>query len=133
MFSVQGNPNFIPLHTDWRVRVQAAREAAILSKASMTTPVATNTPLNDAAMPRGSTTVDVQAAVEPSHTPSTVTVTDDEAPLHFDKHPDLSVLSRGLPPGWDAMWDATTGDVYYGKLSTQVEIPCLSSIKHSRR
>ena len=33
---------------------------------------------------------------------------------------DLAALSKGLPTGWHAMLDATSGDVYYGNLSTKV-------------
>ena len=33
---------------------------------------------------------------------------------------DLAALSRGLPTGWQAMLDASTGDVYYGNLGTKV-------------
>ena len=37
-----------------------------------------------------------------------------------DNGVDLGVLSKGLPTGWQAMLDATSGDVYYGNLSTKV-------------
>uniref|UniRef100_A0A061QH10 Ww domain-containing isoform 1 n=1 Tax=Tetraselmis sp. GSL018 TaxID=582737 RepID=A0A061QH10_9CHLO len=32
--------------------------------------------------------------------------------------PDLAELSRGLPPGWQAMWDKASHEVYYGNLRT---------------
>lgn len=34
--------------------------------------------------------------------------------------PDLDLLSAGLPPGWQAMWDDTHAKVYYGNLDTSV-------------
>jgi hypothetical protein len=40
--------------------------------------------------------------------------------LHFDSQPDLELLGFGLPEGWQAMWDASSGDVYYGNVSTKV-------------
>ncbi|GLI62519.1 hypothetical protein VaNZ11_005176 [Volvox africanus] len=40
--------------------------------------------------------------------------------LNFKTKPDLDALSAGLPPGWRAMWDKATGDVYYGNLVTRV-------------
>jgi hypothetical protein len=33
---------------------------------------------------------------------------------------DLEELSAGLPTGWQAMWDSTSGNVYYGNLVTKV-------------
>lgn len=33
--------------------------------------------------------------------------------------PDLKALSAGLPEGWRAMWDKSSGSVYYGNLSTK--------------
>ncbi len=40
--------------------------------------------------------------------------------LNFKTKPDLDALSAGLPPGWRAMWDKSSGDVYYGNLATKV-------------
>lgn len=34
--------------------------------------------------------------------------------------PDEAGPSAGLPPGWQAMVDKSSGDVYYGNLSTKV-------------
>eukprot|EP00252_Welwitschia_mirabilis_P012521 TRINITY_DN2761_c0_g1_i7.p1 TRINITY_DN2761_c0_g1~~TRINITY_DN2761_c0_g1_i7.p1 ORF type:complete len:980 (+),score=279.61 TRINITY_DN2761_c0_g1_i7:376-2940(+) len=34
------------------------------------------------------------------------------------KKPDLAELSKGLPAGWQAFWDESSGDVYYGNLTT---------------
>ncbi len=38
---------------------------------------------------------------------------------HSKTRPDLAALSVGLPTGWRAMWDAATGDIYYGSLDQQ--------------
>ena len=38
--------------------------------------------------------------------------------------PDLAALSKGLPEGWRAMWDAASGDVYFGNLGTKVRPHC---------
>ncbi len=38
--------------------------------------------------------------------------------------PDLAALSKGLPEGWRAMWDAASGDVYFGNLGTKVRPLC---------
>lgn len=35
------------------------------------------------------------------------------------KKPDLIELSKGLPSGWQAFWDETSSEVYYGNLATQ--------------
>jgi hypothetical protein len=40
--------------------------------------------------------------------------------LNFKDKPDLKALSVGLPPGWIAMWDKVSGDVYYGNPATKV-------------
>ena len=37
---------------------------------------------------------------------------------------DLDALSRGLPAGWQALLDASSGDVYYGNLGTKVGAGC---------
>ena len=34
--------------------------------------------------------------------------------------PDLAALSAGLPPGWKAVLDKASGDVYYGNPATKV-------------
>lgn len=35
-----------------------------------------------------------------------------------EKKPDLVELSKGLPTGWQAFWDESSGEVYYGNLTT---------------
>jgi hypothetical protein len=41
--------------------------------------------------------------------------------------PDLDALSEGLPDGWRAMYDKTSGQVYFGNLSTKVRMGFASS------
>lgn len=41
-------------------------------------------------------------------------------PLKFGSKPDLEALSVGLPPGWKALWDKKSGEIYYGNPSTKV-------------
>lgn len=44
--------------------------------------------------------------------------------------PDLEALTAGLPAGWRAMWDKSSGDVYYGNTGTRVsERPSGSSMR----
>lgn len=40
--------------------------------------------------------------------------------LKSNQCPDLSVISEGLPPGWQAIWDPESCAVYYGNLQTKV-------------
>jgi hypothetical protein len=35
------------------------------------------------------------------------------------KKPSLKKLSKGLPKGWQAFLDASSGDVYYGNVDTK--------------
>lgn len=50
----------------------------------------------------------------------------DEAPPPANSgRPDLVKESIGLPPGWQAMWDKGSGEIYYGNLSTGVRCPPL--------
>ena len=34
--------------------------------------------------------------------------------------PNLAELNKGLPPGWQAIWDSTSKAVYYGNIVTKV-------------
>lgn len=50
-----------------------------------------------------------------------------------DGKPNLGLLSKGLPPGWQAMWDKNTGDIYYGNLKSRVRF-CLPQLRgHTSR
>lgn len=49
-----------------------------------------------------------------------------EAPLP-NPVPDLSEHNKGLPPGWQAIWDPTSKGVYFGNIVTKVaSFPTLS-------
>ncbi|KAM1099101.1 hypothetical protein TB2_005623 [Malus domestica] len=41
-----------------------------------------------------------------------------EAPTDGNKQPDLTEQSNGLPPGWQAYWDESSKQVYYGNTVT---------------
>lgn len=42
----------------------------------------------------------------------------EKQPSEENEQPDLDVLSRGLPSGWQAYWDDSTKQVYYGNAVT---------------
>lgn len=42
--------------------------------------------------------------------------------LNSRTKPDLEALSAGLPRGWRAMWDKSSGDVYYGNPGSRVRM-----------
>lgn len=86
----QSNPNFIPLTTDWRARVKARAAAEKESRAA--------------------------AAAEADRVAKAAS----QVVLHYDSAPDLELLSTALPKGWAAMWDSSSGDVYYGNTETKV-------------
>lgn len=39
---------------------------------------------------------------------------------HVEQTPDLSEQNKGLPPGWQAIWDPASKGVYYGNINTKV-------------
>ena len=41
-------------------------------------------------------------------------------PVKYASKPDLEALSVGLPPGWKALWDKKSGEIYYGNPTTKV-------------
>lgn len=47
--------------------------------------------------------------------------------------PDLAALSAGLPPGWKAVLDKASGDVYYGNPVTKVGETGPAPRNHARR
>mmetsp|Transcript_8244 Transcript_8244/g.30403 ORF Transcript_8244/g.30403 Transcript_8244/m.30403 type:complete len:623 (+) Transcript_8244:38-1906(+) len=83
------NSNFQPLLGDWRERVKKAKQ----QEARLAQEPPTNA--RDGA---GAATVDSSHPVQP---------------------PDLSPYQVDLPEGWHAMWDAASGDVYYGNITTR--------------
>lgn len=44
------------------------------------------------------------------------------APVTYVEKPDLDALSAGLPPGWKALWDKTSKEIYYGCKATKVSL-----------
>ena len=40
-------------------------------------------------------------------------------PVKYASKPDLEALSGGLPPGWKALWDKKSGEVFYGNPATK--------------
>ena len=55
----------------------------------------------------------VQKAAETQEAPAK------EAP-RLEHAPDLSEQNKGLPPGWQAIWDPASKGVYYGNINTKV-------------
>ncbi len=45
------------------------------------------------------------------------------AAVTYAEKPDLDALSAGLPPGWKALWDKASKELYYGNPSTKVWAP----------
>eukprot|EP00898_Chlorokybus_atmophyticus_P002311 jgi/Chlat1/3080/Chrsp21S03385 len=87
------NPNFMPVDTsNWRERVKRLKQ---------------NKTVPDQKPANGTAAV-TKAAVTSNADKSTGKV-----------KPDLKALSKGLPPGWQALHDAASGDVYYGNLKTK--------------
>jgi len=45
-----------------------------------------------------------------------------------DGQPDLKEASRGLPAGWQAIWDAASKKVYFGNMVTKVQTLQLTNL-----
>ena len=54
----------------------------------------------------------------PAEKPKAATVK--AQPKKYASKPDLEALSGGLPPGWKALWDKQSGEIYYGNPTTKV-------------
>ena len=90
-----------PLAVDWREKLKGTRKGSKLAGAS------------------GS------ASLDPTSPPQSPGTEGGEVGLTTsDGKPNLELLSKGLPAGWRAMWDKSTGDIYYGNLKTRVRF-CL--------
>ncbi|KAL4856864.1 hypothetical protein ACK3TF_002911 [Chlorella vulgaris] len=96
--AADGNSNFQPVLGDWRHRVQQQAE-----------PQAAQAPVETAA-----TAADEAAEGEEGGAGDGAGVM-----------PDLDLLSAGLPPGWQAMWDDAHAKVYYGNLDTSLPLTAL--------
>ncbi|KAG0582964.1 hypothetical protein KC19_3G097700 [Ceratodon purpureus] len=98
------NANFQPLGTlDWRERVKRAKKEASKLAAKQEKDAKAEESTKDSANALDDSNPDVDK-VAASTTPP--------------KKPDLKELSKDLPPGWQAFWDAASRDVYYGNLTT---------------
>jgi hypothetical protein len=108
------NPNFVPLPTDWRAALLGSSEekAAKASSSSSSSKKAAKAAARAAA----------KAAAAASMTTAAAAGGSQEAgwPTHSKTRPDLAALSVDLPPGWEAMWDKASGDIYYGNPTTKV-------------
>lgn len=80
-----------PLSGDWRQKVKAVAAAGSSPAAAASSPPAGSPP----------------AAVEAT-------------PAAASSKPDLAALSEGLSTNWKALWDKTSGEVYYGNVNTKV-------------
>ena len=61
----------------------------------------------------------VQKAAEKQKAAETQKAPAKQAPRE-EQAPDLSEQNKGLPPGWQAIWDAKSKGVYYGNIDTKV-------------
>ncbi|KAL0033200.1 hypothetical protein WJX79_009065 [Trebouxia sp. C0005] len=99
--SSEDNANFQPLAVDWREKLKATRKgskkAPAVSSLEAATPAAPS-----------------QATTSPPKPGEAA-----ELGVTADGKPNLGLLSKGLPPGWQAMWDKNTGDIYYGNLKSR--------------
>ncbi len=87
-----------PLAGDWRQKLVAKEEAKAAKKAK-----------------KAAKAAGASAATSTAAAPAAPAY-----PTNSKTKPDLAALSKGLPPGWRAMWDAASGDIYYGCPSTKV-------------
>ncbi|DBA73897.1 TPA: hypothetical protein ACH3X2_009548 [Trebouxia sp. C0005] len=102
--SSEDNANFQPLAVDWREKLKATRKgskkAPAVSSLEAATPAAPS-----------------QATTSPPKPGEAA-----ELGVTADGKPNLGLLSKGLPPGWQAMWDKNTGDIYYGNLKSRARL-----------
>ncbi|XP_078165712.1 WW domain-containing protein isoform X3 [Carex rostrata] len=88
----QDNANFVPLGGDWRERVKRKRANKETKMKDLT-------------------------ETSPDATTAATTVIENEK-LKGQEQLDLGQLSIGLPSGWQAYWDESSKQVYYGNAST---------------
>uniref|UniRef100_A0A7I4EAD5 WW domain-containing protein n=1 Tax=Physcomitrium patens TaxID=3218 RepID=A0A7I4EAD5_PHYPA len=97
------NANFQPLGTlDWRERVKKAKEASKL------------------ATKKGKSAKSEESQKEPTNVSDESSLDADKVAVNTTppKRPDLKELTKGLPAGWQAFWDAESCEVYYGNVKT---------------
>lgn len=95
------NANFAPLAGDWRSKVRGGKKGGQASRGARAAATAE-------AAAAGAEAAAAEAAPAREASPAAGGGTD------------LEALSEGLPAGWTAMLDTSSGNVYYGNLSTQV-------------
>jgi hypothetical protein len=93
--AVDGNSNFAPVMGDWRNRVKKQKSES------------------DSMLHSQKEKEDGDGEKRTSTNEEPV------APLPAENDVDVDALSVGLPQGWRAILDASTGKVYYGNLQTQ--------------
>ena len=112
------NPNFVPLAGDWRARLlggeggQGATGEDGAADAAAAKTAAEAKAARKAAKKAAKVAAAAAAAAESETKP--------KYPTNSATRPDLAAISVGLPPGWQAMWDKSSGDIYYGNLATKV-------------
>lgn len=99
-----------PLAVDWRDKLKATRKGSKKGPSAVSSPEAA-----PSAAPS-------QAATSPPQPGEAA-----ELGMTADGKPNLGLLSKGLPAGWQAMWDKNTGDIYYGNLKSRVRF-CLPQL-----
>jgi len=101
---------------DWREKLKATRKGSKKGPSAVPSP--------EAASPAAPS----QAATSPPQPGEAA-----DLGMTADGKPNLGLLSKGLPAGWQAMWDKNTGDIYYGNLKSRVRF-CLPQLRgHTSR
>jgi len=96
---------------DWREKLKATRKGSKKGPSAVSSPEAA-----PSAAPS-------QAATSPPQPGEAA-----DLGMTADGKPNLGLLSKGLPAGWQAMWDKNTGDIYYGNLKSRVRF-CLPQLR----
>jgi hypothetical protein len=118
--AADSNPNFVPLTGDWRAKLGlgGAGGSGNAAAGEGATAEAARKVARKAAKAAKATKA---AKAEAASTKAALW------PTNSKTKPDLGALSVGLPSGWQAMWDAKSGDIYYGNPTTKVGKQVLNS------
>jgi hypothetical protein len=109
--AAESNPNFMPLGG---AKQQADPSSSKPSKAAKAAAKAAKAAKQAAAAAAGGGDGAAGSSSTKGKAPSGV--------LNSRTKPDLEALSAGLPRGWRAMWDKSSGDVYYGNPGSRVRV-----------